>query len=364
MPSRQPSPSPSGTTPGYISPAQAAAQAPHIRILGGTIRTQNIRQIIPLDENTCRKLLTEYGALSIRKSTQPGSTENPNSWGICTTNDEKWTQDEILKRIALLDKKKQSMPDVLQKLNTSQQGHIAEAIQNLMAGERDHNYEWNLVQIDQAHSYITNAKKKKKEKRQKQTSVITLYLKRAPRADADVVTLYNTIQKMNSNVAAAQLNQVAQQGQANPKQKKCGRHRHCSHSSTRASSVSSCSTKSGTSRRRRSHSRSHRCRHHRGRQHQKQCCNAPPPSPPPAAGLNTLVAAFHAMGVGGQQPPRAPTPAAVCRHRGQHSATCVHSYNRYMELLLAEQEQRRRQAVANARYNRFMRYINPMASIP
>ena len=139
-----------------------------------------------LDEDACRKRLTNYEAYTIRKTVPRDSKEKP-TWAKSEITKEPLSQDDILKAIKRMNESKRSVQDKKGALMNFQQGQVNRLVDELMSGDNDPNFEWSLAQLDQKFS--TN------KKGQKETSTISVYVKRAPLKDLNVIGLFNAIER-------------------------------------------------------------------------------------------------------------------------------------------------------------------------
>jgi hypothetical protein len=154
-----------------------------------------------MDDDTCRKKLTSYAAYSIRKAASPdkkkdgkkkdGKTKDgkrkdntkndTTTWATAEHTKEAWSQEEITKQVKKLNEG-HSVAEKKQKLRHWQQRQVTQVLDRLNNTEPDLHFEWSLAQFDQKFHPVG---------KQKETTVITVYAKRAPRSDANVKVLYN-----------------------------------------------------------------------------------------------------------------------------------------------------------------------------
>lgn len=140
---------------------------------------------IPLDEDACRKKLTAYEAFSIRKIVPRDAKNEKSTWAKSDHTRESWTQDEMAKQVKKLNKR-HTVSEKKQNLMHYQQGQVNRGLDELKNGEQDPHFEWSLAQIDQKFRTVKN---------KKETTVITVYAKRAPKSDVNAGTLYQVIEK-------------------------------------------------------------------------------------------------------------------------------------------------------------------------
>lgn len=155
----------------------------------------DLTQRAPLDEDACKKKLTTYKAISVRRALPPDGKKDKATWAKCNHTEELLTQEEIMKQIkklndvrSPLDKRQNlSVTEKKQKLRTYQQSQVSKVIDDLRVRDGNPDYEWTLVQIDQ--------KFQPAPRNQKETTVITVYAKRAPRPDINPGHMYQAIEK-------------------------------------------------------------------------------------------------------------------------------------------------------------------------
>jgi hypothetical protein len=140
----------------------------------------------PLDEDACRKRLTLYEAHTIRKFV-PRDLKEKATWAKSEITREPLSQEDISKAVKRLNESKQSVKDKKHALKPFQQGQVNRLLEELMTREHDQNFEWSLSQLD-SETFIN-------KKGQKETSTITVYVKRAPLKDLNPIGLFNAIER-------------------------------------------------------------------------------------------------------------------------------------------------------------------------
>jgi hypothetical protein len=140
------------------------------------------------DDAECLKKLTTYDAYTIRKLPM----EKP-TWARAEITLESWSQEEILKWIRRLNERRTGA-EKKQALATYQQGQVESVIDQLKQTEADQNFEWTLVQLDSEKK--TLGKDRKEKKILKETTIIRVYVKRAPCKDGSPSGLFNEIERM------------------------------------------------------------------------------------------------------------------------------------------------------------------------
>ena len=140
----------------------------------------------PLDEDACKKRLTSYEAHTIRKIVPRDPKEKP-TWAKAEITKEPLSQEDILKAVKKLNESKRSVQDKKAALMTFQQGQVNRLLDELMTSDPDTNFEWSLAQMDRKE--ITN------KKGQRETTTITVYVKRAPLKDLNPIGLFNAIER-------------------------------------------------------------------------------------------------------------------------------------------------------------------------
>jgi hypothetical protein len=152
----------------------------------------------PLDEDACRKKLTTYKAVSIRRAIPPDGKKGKATWAKSNHTEESMTQEEMIRQLKKLndfhspmEKHKLSVTEKKQRLRPFQQHQVTKVIDNLKSQEREASFEWTLAQIDQKFQPAPRGKK--------ETTVITVYAKRAPQPNIDPIHLWNMIEKAKAD---------------------------------------------------------------------------------------------------------------------------------------------------------------------
>jgi len=139
-----------------------------------------------LDEDACKKRLTSYEAHTIRKIV-PRDLKEKQTWAKSEITKEPLSQEDIAKAVKRLNESKRSVQDKKAALMPFQQGQVNRLLDELMTSDPDTNFEWSLAQIDRKE--ITN------KKGQRETTTITVYVKRAPLKDLNPIGLFNAIER-------------------------------------------------------------------------------------------------------------------------------------------------------------------------
>jgi hypothetical protein len=127
----------------------------------------------------------------------PTDPKEKATWAKSEFTKEPYSQEDICKKLKKLNESKRSVQDKKAALMPFQQGQINKLMDELINSDHDTNFEWSLAQLDQKIS--TN------RKGQKETSTITIYVKRAPLKDMNVIGLFNTIER-NKQARLEQMN--------------------------------------------------------------------------------------------------------------------------------------------------------------
>jgi hypothetical protein len=130
--------------------------------------------------------LTSYEAHTIRKI-QPRDSKEKTTWAKSEITKEPLSQEDILRAVKRLNESKRSVQDKKAALMTFQQGQVNRLLDELMTGDPDTNFDWSLAQIDRKE--FTN------KKGQRETSTITVYVKRAPLKDLNPIGIFNAIER-------------------------------------------------------------------------------------------------------------------------------------------------------------------------
>ena len=149
-----------------------------------------------MDDDSCRKKLTSYEVYTIRKVV-PHDPKEKATWAKSTITKETLSQEDISKALNRLEKTKQTVLDKKADLMQFQQGQVDRLMDELKANEHDPNFEWALSQIDR--------KQLKNKKGQRETTSLTVYVKRAPLKDLNPVGLFTALER-NKLERLAQIN--------------------------------------------------------------------------------------------------------------------------------------------------------------
>jgi hypothetical protein len=139
-----------------------------------------------MDEESARKKMTTYEVHTIRKCSPRDSREKA-TWARAEMTKEHIAQEDIPKAVKKLNELTDSVQDKKAALMKFQQGQINKLLDELIGGERDNNFEWSLAQLD--------SKMIKNKQGQKETTTITVYVKRAPRKDLDPIQLFKDYER-------------------------------------------------------------------------------------------------------------------------------------------------------------------------
>ncbi|PMD40538.1 hypothetical protein L207DRAFT_582728 [Hyaloscypha variabilis F] len=136
---------------------------------------------IPADSVLALKKLTTYSAFTIRKCRpRDPKKEVRGTWARSEITEERWAQEDIVKRIKKLNDSPRSVADKKRALMPYQQGQVTTLIDNLASGEHDSVFEWSLVQLDSITKPFSILKGGKKREMY-ETVIIIAFIKRAPR---------------------------------------------------------------------------------------------------------------------------------------------------------------------------------------
>ena len=139
-----------------------------------------------LEEDACMKSLTLYEAHIIRKIV-PRDPKEKATWAKAEVTKDPLSQEDIIKAVKRLNEGKRSVEDKKAALMPNQKGQVNRLLDELESSEPDRNFEWSIVQIDQKE--FTN------KKGHRETSSITVYLKRAPLKYLNPVRLFKAIER-------------------------------------------------------------------------------------------------------------------------------------------------------------------------
>ncbi|KAL5347968.1 hypothetical protein ACLOAV_007380 [Pseudogymnoascus australis] len=212
-------------------------------VINSSTRIHDIRPEKTESESFCKKQLTSYEVFTILPSNDDdgkdskGSKGNKDSkdskdkkkdnwggwggkdnkdkgdtkskkrerWAKVTINQESYPTEQIIKTIQKLDAGKYSITDKKAKLYPNQSMQVTSILDDKIMKERDGQFEWVLAQLHREES--TNSKTGKKE-----TTSMTIYLKRAPLPGLDVIQIYRERQE-RARIQALQREQAQMNAQ-------------------------------------------------------------------------------------------------------------------------------------------------------
>lgn len=175
--------------PLYVCPPLPPRAQPFTLSTRQQINSTRIIDITPrkfLDEDACRKRLTSYEAYTLQKTSPNDSKERP-TWARSEMIKETLSQQDILKAVKRLNESKCSVQDKKATLTLSQQGKVSCLLDELLTTDPDANFEWSLAQIDRAG--LTD------KRGQKETTTVTVYVKRAPQVHLNPSVLYKVFEE-------------------------------------------------------------------------------------------------------------------------------------------------------------------------
>ncbi|KFY70996.1 hypothetical protein V499_08809 [Pseudogymnoascus sp. VKM F-103] len=200
-------------------------------VINASTRIHDIRPEKTESESFCKKQLTSYEVFTLLPNNEDdgkdskGSKGNKDSksskdkkkdkddskskkrerWAKVTINQESYPTENIIKTIQKLDAGKLSIAEKKAKLFPNQSMQVTNILDNKIMTEREGQFfEWVLAQLHREES--TNSKTGNKE-----TTSMTIYLKRAPLAHIDAIQLYRERQeRMRMQAFQRQQQQQAQ----------------------------------------------------------------------------------------------------------------------------------------------------------
>ncbi|KAF8866798.1 hypothetical protein BDZ45DRAFT_173060 [Acephala macrosclerotiorum] len=187
---RPPSAGPYGQRPPQMPMNQQPMQLPP-KIIQQSSRIRDITPQKLLTEADCLQKLTEYKAFSVRKVPALSPKEKP-SWARAEVTEDRLDQADIKKQIKKLGEKGKSVVEKRAALAQFQQGQVTALLDDLASKEFDRNFEWSLVQMDRIEKEVPSLKP---GRRAFETTVMILYIKRAPLPGLNAVMLFQNIEK-------------------------------------------------------------------------------------------------------------------------------------------------------------------------
>jgi hypothetical protein len=158
-----------------------------------------------LKEYDCRIKLTTYAAFTIRKELTHNLDTEPPSWAQAEITEERLPQKAILQQIKKLDDRDTlTLVEKKADLEPYQEGQVTALIDRLAKKELDPAFEWLLVQLDCIKKSIKNVAGGRK-RYQLETTILAIYLSRAPRPSLNPVIIYQNIQRMETGFMRPQL---------------------------------------------------------------------------------------------------------------------------------------------------------------
>jgi hypothetical protein len=179
--------------------------------LNSTTRLSDITPRVEITEEFCRRQLTSYDVYSLRKAEplksrnfqenkkdndtkkQKKGSKRPSGpkpdWQRVVISQDILDQDVILKKINYLNNKgKKSITDKKAELSPHMNRQVNDLLDDKNNSEFDPAFTWTLSQLDRQTS-------ENKETKRWETDTLTLYLKRAPRPEINVIVVYKHIER-------------------------------------------------------------------------------------------------------------------------------------------------------------------------
>ncbi|KAL3423391.1 hypothetical protein PVAG01_05138 [Phlyctema vagabunda] len=178
---------PPGGRPGP-PPGFAAQMPPPMQRIKNSIKYSDVTPRTPKTEEESRKKLTTYLVYTIRKH----NAKNGGTWAQADVHQEAFAQEDIVKDVKRLNDAGPSAAEKKARLYPYQQTQVTRALDNTMNEEPDRNFEWSLAQLDREERKIKGGKK--------ETTTISVYLKRAPHKDLSAIALSTAIDRANSEM--------------------------------------------------------------------------------------------------------------------------------------------------------------------
>ena len=191
--SGSPFPAASGAVPG--PPPPPPGYYPYPRPPISSTRLADITPPKVLDEDSCRKKLTVYRVYTIRKAPVKDNSKDKATWARSEIMEERLAQDEISRRIRKLNEARKSPAEKKAAMAPFQQGQINKLIETLVTEETDPKYTWTLAQLDRRDRVLADGRR--------ETLIIEVYVKRSPHPDINTVSLFQSMERMKAEQAAA-----------------------------------------------------------------------------------------------------------------------------------------------------------------
>jgi len=137
--------------------------------------------------------LTTYEAHTIRKIPPLDPKKEKSSWARSEITRESLSPEEVAKQVKRLNESRRtpvSVVDKKQALQPFQQKQVNNLLDDLNNGEGDRYFAYSLVQLDSKIRPLKHG--------QRETTVITVYVKRAPIKEASPVAIYHALEKMKA----------------------------------------------------------------------------------------------------------------------------------------------------------------------
>lgn len=187
-----------------IQPPRAAqsahAHVPPQHVQGSQRLVDNTPRKV-LTEEECRTNMTTYEAWTIRKADPPGHAGQ--TWARTQQTKEAFSQSDIIKHIKELRAKGPNVVRKQEQLFANQKTTITQLLDGLKTNERDPTqFELTLADLERNIAPVkhrgTGAKK------EKETTSIVLFVKRAPRSDCTALSIHHQQQQAKAQQAANQ----------------------------------------------------------------------------------------------------------------------------------------------------------------
>jgi len=145
---------------------------------------------LPMSEEEAKKKLTTYEAHTIRKITPLDPKKEKSSWARSEITKESLNPEEVAKQVKKLNETRRTVSDKKQALQQFQQKQVNTLLDDLSAQERDQHFGYSLAQLDSKIKSLKNG--------QRETTVITVYVKRAPLKEVNPAAIWHALEKQKA----------------------------------------------------------------------------------------------------------------------------------------------------------------------
>ena len=179
------------------SPARASESSKSPRTVSNSGSGKSISKPLPpktashtsnvIREQDSLEQYTSFELYAIRKAPVMDEQKEKTTWAKAEITKESFDQKDIIERINQLDRSQGPVAAIKEALFPFQQGQVNQLLVERNEAEVDQKFEWSIVQISRKERTIKHGRK--------ETTLMNVFLKRAPRRGVNLLTLQSDLTK-------------------------------------------------------------------------------------------------------------------------------------------------------------------------